>query len=106
MCQTIFTSPAKILGIDVFGFGWLLAAWAVIGVAMLAWPELPKIPELTMSERERKRWDALDEGSRQDIERLRDYAKQTASIDVEDDDPSFPVGEFFGSGGGERDKLW
>jgi len=37
MCQTIFTIPAKILGIDVFGFGWLLATWAVIAVAMLAW---------------------------------------------------------------------
>ena len=37
MCQTLFTIPAKFLGVDVFGFGWLLAAWAVIGVAMLAW---------------------------------------------------------------------
>ncbi|HEX4142851.1 MAG TPA: prolipoprotein diacylglyceryl transferase family protein [Pirellulales bacterium] len=37
MCQTLFTIPAKILGIDVFGFGWLLAAWAVVSVVMLAW---------------------------------------------------------------------
>jgi phosphatidylglycerol:prolipoprotein diacylglycerol transferase len=37
MCQTVFTIPAKFLGIDVFGFGWLLGAWAVIGVIMLAW---------------------------------------------------------------------
>ena len=37
MCQTIFTIPAKILGIDVFGVGWLLAVWAVVSVAMLAW---------------------------------------------------------------------
>ena len=37
MCQTIFTIPAKFLGIDVFGFGWLLAAWAVVSVGMLAW---------------------------------------------------------------------
>ncbi len=37
MCQTIFTIPAKFLGIDVFGFGWLLAVWAVVAVAMLAW---------------------------------------------------------------------
>jgi phosphatidylglycerol:prolipoprotein diacylglycerol transferase len=37
MCQTVFTIPAKFLGIDVFGFGWLLGAWAAIGVVMLAW---------------------------------------------------------------------
>ena len=29
--------PAKILGIDVFGFGWLLGVWAVVSVVMLAW---------------------------------------------------------------------
>ncbi|HEY1786316.1 MAG TPA: diacylglyceryl transferase, partial [Pirellulales bacterium] len=37
MCQTIFTIPAKLLGIDVFGFGWLLAAWAVVALVMMVW---------------------------------------------------------------------
>ena len=37
MCQTIFTIPAKFLGIDVFGFGWLLGAWALVTLSMLAW---------------------------------------------------------------------
>ncbi|HTU27009.1 MAG TPA: prolipoprotein diacylglyceryl transferase family protein [Pirellulales bacterium] len=37
MCQTLFTIPAKFLGIDVFGVGWLLAIWALVAVAMIGW---------------------------------------------------------------------
>ena len=37
MCQTLFIIPAKVLGIDVFGFGWLLGVWAIVSLAMLAW---------------------------------------------------------------------
>ncbi len=77
-----------------------------LGVAMLAWPELPKIPNPTMTERERKRWEALDESSRQDIERLKAYAADSATADLDEHDPSYPVGDFFGSGSGSSQKLW
>lgn len=73
-----------------------------LGVAMLAWPELPKLAEAGMSERERKRWESLDESSRQDIERQRAYASQIAGKDLDENDPTFPVGDFFGSGGGKE----
>lgn len=76
-----------------------------LGVAMLAWPELPSVPEPTMSDRERKRWEALDEGSRLDIERQREYTAQQRQ-DLPEDDPSFPVGDFFGQTGGGSSKLW
>lgn len=76
-----------------------------LGVAMLAWPTLPTIPHPTMTERERKRWDALDEGSRQDIERLKEYEARSGK-DLDEDDASFPVGDFFGSGSGSANKLW
>ena len=36
MYQTLFTIPYSIGGIDVFGFGWLLALWAVASVVILA----------------------------------------------------------------------
>ncbi len=36
MCQTLFTIPKQIAGIDVFGFGWLLGVWAVVSVVVLA----------------------------------------------------------------------
>jgi phosphatidylglycerol:prolipoprotein diacylglycerol transferase len=35
MLQTLFTIPPQIAGIDVFGFGWLLAVWAVVGAILL-----------------------------------------------------------------------
>ncbi len=59
-----------------------------------------------MTERERKRWEALDEGSRQDIERLKAYAADSATADLDEHDPSYPVGDFFGSGSGSSQKLW
>jgi hypothetical protein len=75
-----------------------------LGVALLAWPDLPMIPQPGMTERERKRWESLDEGSRRDIERLRDYVASTTDLD--ETDPAFPVGDFFGSGRGSAPKLW
>lgn len=35
MRSTLFYIPAELAGVPVFGFGWLLAAWAVISVAIL-----------------------------------------------------------------------
>lgn len=37
MMQTLVVIPRQIAGVDVFGFGWLLAAWAVVAVGLLAW---------------------------------------------------------------------
>jgi phosphatidylglycerol---prolipoprotein diacylglyceryl transferase len=40
MRQTLFTIPSQIAGVDVFGFGWLLAIWAVSSVALVTWSYL------------------------------------------------------------------
>ena len=37
MLQTLFSIPAQIAGIPLFGVGLLLAVWAVASVAILAW---------------------------------------------------------------------
>jgi len=37
VCQTLFYIPREIGGIPVFGAGWLLAAWALFGLGLLAW---------------------------------------------------------------------
>ena len=37
MQSTLFYIPATLLGIPVFGFGWLLAAWALFSAVLLAW---------------------------------------------------------------------
>ncbi len=37
MYQTLFVIPRQVAGVDTFGFGWLLAAWAVGCVALVAY---------------------------------------------------------------------
>ena len=37
MLQTLFYVPAHVAGYPVFGFGLLLAAWAVASAALMAW---------------------------------------------------------------------
>ena len=37
MLQTLFYIPADVAGYPVFGFGLLLATWAVASAAMMAW---------------------------------------------------------------------
>ena len=37
MLQTLFYIPLEIGGVPVFGFGWLLAVWAVLSVGLLGW---------------------------------------------------------------------
>lgn len=49
-----------------------------------------------LSEREQRRWDALDESSRQDIERVNAYEAQATRKDLDVDDPGFAA-EFFGT---------
>lgn len=77
-----------------------------LAVAVLAWPELPKPTPAVLTDRERRRWESLDEGSRQDIERLKEYAAQVKGKDLDESDARFPVGDFFGTGTGSGDKLW
>ena len=37
MMQTLFVIPRQIAGVDVFGFGWLLAIWAIVSAAFVVW---------------------------------------------------------------------
>jgi phosphatidylglycerol---prolipoprotein diacylglyceryl transferase len=37
MCQTLFIIPARLYGIPLFGFGWLLGVWAITSIVTLGW---------------------------------------------------------------------
>jgi phosphatidylglycerol:prolipoprotein diacylglycerol transferase len=37
MWQTLIVIPQEIAGVDVFGFGWLLAVWAVLAAVVVGW---------------------------------------------------------------------
>lgn len=67
-----------------------------IRYGVMAWPELPKVAAVELSEREQRRWDALDERSKLDIERIREYNKQQISNDLQADEPGYPIGDMFG----------
>lgn len=71
--------------------------------ALMAWPELPKADAMPMTERELKRWNALDAQSRLDITRIREYNAAELKKFTERGDKDYPVGEFFGGGGGNVD---
>jgi len=66
--------------------------------AIMAWPELPVSEEKVMTDAQMSRWNALDDKSRADLERMREYQKkEKGDGDLELDDPGYPVGSFFGN---------
>jgi len=65
--------------------------------AMMAWPELPKATENVLTDAQQRRWDALDERTQLDIERVRDFNKQDTEKDLQPNEIGYPVGDFFAS---------
>ncbi len=73
--------------------------------ALMAWPELPEAKAPVMSDREQKRWDALDEKTRQDILAMRAYEKRETDRNLSEKDEHYPMGDFFGNQDRVQD-LW
>jgi predicted RNA-binding Zn-ribbon protein involved in translation (DUF1610 family) len=97
-------SGEKKLTEDVFKFKDELPDCVRYG--MMAWPELPEPKEALMSEREARRWDGLDERSKADILRMREYHKaEEKGGDLEEEDELYPLGTFQGMTS-EDDGLW
>lgn len=65
--------------------------------ALMAWPELPEMLQKTMTDREQARWDAMDEGTRLQVELMREFNKREDGKDLEEGAEGYPVGEFFGN---------
>lgn len=65
--------------------------------ALMMYPELPERTDPVRSETEQRRWDAFDNRTRQEIERVRTYNKRDTSADLKEDDENYPVGELFGA---------
>lgn len=64
--------------------------------AIMAWPELPKTASMMMTDREQKRWDNYDDRTKLDIERIRAFNKQELEKDLNENDPTYPIGDMFG----------
>ena len=67
-----------------------------IRYALMAFPELPDPDKPQLSDREQARWNALDERSRYEIERVREFNKQQAGDTEFDEKTHGPIGEFWG----------
>lgn len=63
---------------------------------VMAHPELPKPLTAPMSDSQKKRWDALNENSRRDIETMRNFNKRDTQKDLEPTEANYPMGDFFG----------
>ena len=64
--------------------------------AVMAWPELPDVDKVILTPAAEKRWNALNEKSRQDIEHMRAFNKKSKAGDLGEDEAGWPTGEFFG----------
>jgi len=63
----------------------------------MAWPELPDPDKPALTPREEKRWNGLNEKSRQDVEYVRNFNKRGKDSDLEITDEGYPTGDFWGA---------
>lgn len=65
--------------------------------AVMAWPELPNPDKVVQTPREERRWNALDERSKYEIERMREFRKRDTQKDLNVEEEGYPMGSFYGS---------
>ncbi len=65
--------------------------------AVMAWPELPDPDKPQLTPREEQRWAALNEKARQDVAAVRAYNKKHQATTLGEEEPGYPIGEFFNS---------
>ena len=65
---------------------------------IMAWPELPRVDAIPVSEREQKRMSAFDDRTRYEIERVREFNKrEKEGKELKPNEENYPIGEFFGA---------
>jgi phage terminase large subunit len=77
-----------------------------IRYAVMAFPSLPEAARAEMTDREKSRWDSLDEQSRYDIEAMREFNKRQSESHMQFEEEGYPLGRFFGEGSGNNTNIW
>lgn len=81
-----------------------------IRYALMAWPELPEEPNPLETDAQKARWEAFDDRTKQEIQRMRDYhaEEDRKAQDMQDTDAGYPMGGFFGgdSESSEVESIW
>ena len=65
--------------------------------ALMSWPFLPEPVTALRTPREQQRWDAFDDKTRADIERMRTFTKQDDARTLTEGDAGYPLGNFWGN---------
>lgn len=65
---------------------------------LMAWPHLPKTEAPLMTDAQAKRWNALDDKSKDDIQRVKEFGKREKEATLDYGSPGWPMGDFFGAG--------
>ncbi len=65
--------------------------------AVMAFPQLPDPDKPIMTDREAARWDNMDERTRMEVQQQREFNKRDQEKHLSEDDPSYPMGDFFAS---------
>lgn len=67
-----------------------------IRYALMAFPQLPDSKQAEMTDAEKDRWTALDDRSKMEIERMREFNKRETNVDLQPNEASYPIGSFYG----------
>lgn len=68
--------------------------------ALMSFPSLPDAQLAAMSDTEKARWDAMDDRTRMEVERMREFNKRSTNEDLQPMDAGYPVGDFFSTEAG------
>lgn len=62
---------------------------------LMAWPSLPDAEQPIMTDSQQARWDAMDDKTRLDITRMREFHARERQTELEQGDRGYPVESFF-----------
>lgn len=71
-----------------------------IRYALMAWPELPDTTQAEISDEQARRLEAFTEKTRRELEMQQERKKERERVDLQPDERSYPVGDFFQHDGG------
>jgi hypothetical protein len=64
---------------------------------VMGWPTLPDPEQSAMTDAEKARWEAMDDRTKLDIERVRAFNKRKTDDEMSVVEDGYPIGDFFGS---------
>lgn len=61
----------------------------------MGFPELPKVPDANMTDEQKRRWEAFDDKTRNEIVHVREFNKKSTTDDLQPMEEGYPLGSFY-----------